>query len=356
MTACGYIPLHHAVSLVYRLIRLKRLAPVKVRHGMHAAILNGDLQVHWMDPAAYNKDALIYFGEPLSVVPAWAFENAAAAQTALVDSRLAIDPYLAVLSEHRDQQCVVERDNLRWWLNGMSIDAFSAPLPERAHDWDHRLQTTVYRAPSKNAYIPLSAALSWADRRVTLTLQDFVNADVLTHDRDARDLRHAAILHDLLEAARNNQLPIMARPFQHEDDDARYDLQALTGSDLENFQRYDPSIEALIPGNGIAWSECEVASDDQAKRTDGFRDVCVGRNALLKLFKPNRETSTVAAERYAERWLAQAFAADPDCKLTKAQFLERVRGERPMTERAFNRAWDKVAPVSRRTAGRPKSR
>ena len=200
--------------------------------------------------------------------------------------------------------------------------------------------------PQSQAFIPLSEALTWADRRIALSAQQMVDEASFDQYEAETNRRRREVLHRLLDLALDGQLRMQGRPFNDDEDEVLTDYKPLQDADLLNFQRYDVEFDALRPGEGIACTEAEALSEAQSLRPDGFRDVLVNSRDLLEIFPAKRNTKKTAEFDAAERWLVEELAKDPHRRSAKVGFWEASRDagqtfSRRIFERGLGEAWER---------------
>lgn len=357
MNARGHILLHYAVDLMGRLIAFKRLPRLRVRQVMRSAILEGELTVSWMGSHACHADRSIIHGEPAAVIPGSAFGRIRAADAAFMDSALPTDPKIDALRKYRNMICVVERSQFLDWMRNLDAARIDLDMPEIDIPADNYFTRSIYREPPEQPFIPLSAALSWADDQVSLGGQEFVDAAIFAPDVDERDRRHADVLKKLLYAASNEQLQMRGRFY--DGDGQSNGIRSLLRDDLYNFARYDCSEEALLRGSGIAWSNCDEYRDDDVSReergaeTQGIKDVEVDRAALLALHPPKPVKKTGLARKRAAEFVRKAVIEGFGHGLSKAELRKLADVEIPgLSQNAFDDAWAACAPDGWKTPGR----
>lgn len=164
----------------------------------------------------------------------------------------------------------------------------------------------------------------------------------------------------LTDVASGGEIEIRGRFFRSVlEDDRQILIKVISQEALSNYRQFDVFADALYRGNGLAWGADR--RDFPATTDDHFRDVIVRRSQLLQHFPPQSGYAlrlTSAFDEKCETWLTQKFAADPKGQLTKSSLKKEAIAKfgGRLSQRGFDRVWDKVAPSAGRNKPGAKSK
>lgn len=241
------------------------------------ALLRGELTGHFDNGKEWLR------------MPGWLWTETRPFDLVSLGGKIAINPFLS--DEWRRWsgiQVYINRPEFDTWLEKSDIrDAHDFPdLPE-PYDLGSKPSEIDSRPPSDSPFVSLSEALTWIAFGISLTPAEIAYAEQYqfgpyAHDGWQDKMRKA--VQRFSEEASGGNLEVRGRYLGKYSDHAEAKeakTRTLSNEELRDFALFDSLYGGLEFGTGIAFDGSQIESSN---RVDGWRDVEVRREDLVKFF------------------------------------------------------------------------